>query len=127
MVDTGGWVATAQGLAAQVAEQAEIAVDLADAVLFVVDARVGATDEDEAVARVLRRAGKPVVLVANKVDDAASEADAAVAVVARASASRSWSPPCTAAAAATCSTWRSTRCPRRRPSGWARAGRAASR
>jgi GTP-binding protein len=76
LVDTGGWVARAQGLAAQVAEQAEIAVGLADAVLFVVDARVGATDEDEAVARVLRRSGKPVVLVANKVDDARSEADA---------------------------------------------------
>src|ERR1700744_1147027 len=76
LVDTGGWVAKAQGLGAQVAEQAEIAVALADAVLFVVDARVGATDEDEAVARVLRRAGKPVVLVANKVDDAKSEADA---------------------------------------------------
>jgi len=76
LVDTGGWVARAEGLAAQVAEQAEIAVGLADAVLFVVDARVGATDEDEAVARVLRRAGKPVVLVANKVDDAKSEADA---------------------------------------------------
>src|SRR6202034_357656 len=73
LVDTGGWVAKAQGLAAQVAEQAEIAVGLADAVLFVVDARVGATDEDEAVARVLRRAGKPVVLVANKVDDARGE------------------------------------------------------
>jgi len=76
LVDTGGWLARAQGLAAQVAEQAEIAVGLADAVLFVVDARVGATDEDEAVARVLRRSGKPVVLVANKVDDAKSEADA---------------------------------------------------
>jgi len=76
LVDTGGWVARAEGLAAQVAEQAEIAVGLADAVLFVVDARVGATDEDEAVARVLRRAGKPVVLVANKVDDAKSESDA---------------------------------------------------
>jgi len=77
LVDTGGWVARAQGLSAQVAEQAKIAVDLADAVLFVVDARVGATDEDEAVANVLRRSGKPVVLAANKVDDARSEADAA--------------------------------------------------
>ncbi len=76
LVDTGGWAARAQGLAAQVAEQAMIAVGLADAVLFVVDARVGATDEDEAVARVLRRAGKPVVLIANKVDDARNEADA---------------------------------------------------
>ena len=76
LVDTGGWLARAQGLAAQVAEQAEIAVGLADAILFVVDARVGATDEDEAVARVLRRSGKPVVLAANKVDDAKSESDA---------------------------------------------------
>jgi len=77
VVDTGGWEARAQGLSAQVAEQAKIAVDMADAVLFVVDARVGATDEDEAVANVLRRSGKPVVLAANKVDDAKNEADAA--------------------------------------------------
>src|SRR5262249_21309342 len=59
LVDTGGWVARAQGLAAQVAEQAEIAVGLADAVLFVVDARVGATDEDEAGAPGLPRGGQP--------------------------------------------------------------------
>jgi GTPase len=77
LLDTGGWEARAQGLAAQVAGQARIAVEMADAVLFVVDARVGATDEDEAVANVLRRSGKPVVLAANKVDDARSEADAA--------------------------------------------------
>lgn len=76
LLDTGGWEARARGLAAQVAEQAKIAVEMADAVLFVVDARVGATDEDEAVANVLRRSGKPVVLAANKVDDAKSEADA---------------------------------------------------
>ena len=76
LVDTGGWEARAQGLSAQIAEQAKMAVELADAVLFVVDARVGATDEDEAVARVLRRAGKPVILAANKVDDQKSEADA---------------------------------------------------
>src|SRR6201986_4425263 len=76
LVDTGGWLARAQGLAAQVAEQAEIAGGLGAGVLFVVDPRVGATDEDEAVARVLRRAGKPVVLVANKVDDAKNESDA---------------------------------------------------
>jgi GTP-binding protein len=76
VVDTGGWEAGARGLAAQVAEQAKIAVGLADAVLFVVDARVGATDEDEAVANVLRRSGKPIVLAANKVDDSKSESDA---------------------------------------------------
>jgi GTPase len=77
LLDTGGWEARARGLAAQVADQARIAVEMADAVLFVVDARIGATDEDEAVANVLRRSGKPVVLAANKVDDAKNEADAA--------------------------------------------------
>ena len=76
VVDTGGWDPDARGMAERIRAQAEIAVGLADAVLFVVDARVGATDEDEAVARVLRRAGKPVVLVANKVDDAKNESDA---------------------------------------------------
>jgi GTP-binding protein len=76
LLDTGGWEARARGLSAQVAEQARAAVEMADAVLFVVDARVGATDEDEAVANVLRRSGKPVVVAANKVDDARSEADA---------------------------------------------------
>jgi GTPase len=76
LLDTGGWEARARGLSAQIAEQAKAAVGMADAVLFVVDARVGATDEDEAVAAVLRRAGKPVVLAANKVDDAKSESDA---------------------------------------------------
>ncbi len=77
VVDTGGWEHDAKGLAAQVAGQAEVAISLADAVLFVVDATVGPTDTDEAVVRVLRRAGKPVVLVANKVDNAKTEADAA--------------------------------------------------
>jgi GTPase len=78
VVDTGGWEQDARGLAAQVAAQAEIAIATADAVLFVVDATVGPTDTDEAVVRVLRKAGKPVVLVANKVDDAKTEADAAM-------------------------------------------------
>ncbi len=78
MVDTGGWEVDASGIHLRVAEQAEIAVGLADAVLFVVDATVGATDTDEAVVRLLRRSGKPVVLVANKVDDQRTEADAAM-------------------------------------------------
>lgn len=77
LVDTGGWASDASGMAAQIAEQAEIAIQLADAVLFVVDATVGTTDEDEAVVQVLRRSRKPVVLVANKVDDQRGEADAA--------------------------------------------------
>jgi GTP-binding protein len=77
VVDTGGWEQDAKGLQAQVAAQAEVAIAAADAVLFVVDATVGPTDTDEAVVRVLRRAGKPVVLVANKVDNTKTEADAA--------------------------------------------------
>jgi GTP-binding protein len=77
VVDTGGWEQDARGLGAQVAAQAEVAIEAADAVLFVVDAMVGPTDTDEAVVRVLRRAGKPVVLVANKVDGEKAEAEAA--------------------------------------------------
>jgi GTP-binding protein len=77
VMDTGGWEVDVAGLDKRVAEQAEIAVELADAVLFVVDATVGLTDTDEAFVRVLRRSKKPVVLVANKVDNPQLEAEAA--------------------------------------------------
>jgi len=77
IVDTGGWEPDAKGINASVAAQAEVAVDLADAVLFVVDATVGATSTDEHVVRMLRATKKPVILVANKVDDVRQEADAA--------------------------------------------------
>ncbi len=77
LVDTGGWAPDAKGMAAQVTEQAELAVAAADAVVFVVDARVGTQDIDEAVVKVLRRSGKPVLLAANKVDDQRTEAEAA--------------------------------------------------
>jgi GTP-binding protein len=76
VVDTGGWDPDARGLAASIRAQAEVAVTLADAVLFVVDATVGITDDDEAVVRILRKSGKPVVLAANKVDDQRTEAEA---------------------------------------------------
>jgi GTP-binding protein len=76
VVDTGGWDPEATGLAERIAAQAEVAVNVADAVMFVVDATVGITDTDEAVVRVLRRSGKPVVLAANKVDDLRAEAEA---------------------------------------------------
>jgi GTPase len=76
LVDTGGWAPDAKGMAARVTEQAELAVAAADAVVFVVDATVGPQDIDEAVVRVLRRSGKPVILAANKVDDQRTEADA---------------------------------------------------
>ncbi len=80
LVDTGGWEPAIEGsesLAARVAAQARVAVDAADAVLFVVDATVGVTDADEAVANVLRRSGKPVVVAANKVDDTKAESEVA--------------------------------------------------
>ncbi len=78
LVDTGGWAPDAQGLAAQIAEQAELAIAAADAVIFVVDATVGTQDIDHAVVQVLRRSRKPVVLAANKVDDQRSESEAAL-------------------------------------------------
>jgi GTP-binding protein len=69
VVDTGGWEPGASGLQGAVAAQAELAMSTSDAVLLVVDASVGATTTDEAVARVLRRSKRPVLLAANKVDD----------------------------------------------------------
>lgn len=76
VVDTGGWEADAKGMDRLVAEQAERAVDVADVVVLVVDAVVGATAADEAIVKMLRRKGRPVLLVANKVDGPSLEADA---------------------------------------------------
>ncbi|MBY6352287.1 ribosome biogenesis GTPase Der [Rhodococcoides corynebacterioides] len=75
--DTGGWEPDAKGMQQSVARQAEQAMQTADAILLVVDAVVGATATDEAVARVLRRSKTPVILVANKVDDERVESEAA--------------------------------------------------
>jgi GTP-binding protein len=77
VVDTGGWEPSAKGLQGEVAAQAEVAMSTADAVLLVVDSVVGATATDEAVARVLRRSKRPVILAANKVDDERRLADVA--------------------------------------------------
>jgi GTPase len=69
LVDTGGIMPGPKGeLEAAVRHQAEVAIDEADLVLFVLDARAGVTGQDEEVADLLRRAGRPVLLVANKVD-----------------------------------------------------------
>jgi GTP-binding protein len=76
LVDTGGWEPDAKGIDASVAAQAEVAIELSDAVLFVVDANVGATKTDEHVVRLLRKTKKPVYLIANKVDDARQEPNA---------------------------------------------------
>ncbi|MFI6151870.1 ribosome biogenesis GTPase Der [Kitasatospora sp. NPDC051170] len=77
VVDTGGWEIDVLGIDALVAAQAELGIEQADAVLFVVDATVGATDTDEALIKLIRRAGKPTVLCANKVDGPSTEAEAA--------------------------------------------------
>ncbi len=68
LLDTGGWSAGGDALEVKVSAQAEQAVSQADAVLFVVDALVGVTVDDEQVAKVLHAADVPVLVVANKVD-----------------------------------------------------------
>ncbi|MFD8600414.1 ribosome biogenesis GTPase Der [Kitasatospora sp. NPDC059646] len=77
VLDTGGWEIDVLGIDAMVAAQAELGIEQADAVLFVVDATVGATDTDDALVKLIRRSGKPVVLCANKVDGPSTEAEAA--------------------------------------------------
>jgi GTPase len=76
VVDTGGWAPDAKDRAAAIARQAEVAVKTADVVLFVVDTMVGPTDVDEAAVRMLRASRKPVILVANKADNANIELEA---------------------------------------------------
>ncbi len=76
LVDTGGWLAAGGGLERAVSSQAERAVAEADAVLFVVDATVGITEEDARVARMLRAAPVAVLVVVNKVDGDSREPDA---------------------------------------------------
>ena len=80
LVDTGGWQ-TGGGdvpegaLDAQVSRQAERAIAEADVIVLVLDTTVGITEEDDRVADLLRRSGRPVLVAANKVDDATREAD----------------------------------------------------
>jgi GTP-binding protein len=77
VVDTGGWEPSAEGLQAAVAAQAERAMMTTDAVLVVIDGSVGATATEEAMAKVLRRSRRPVILAVNKVDDERAVSDAA--------------------------------------------------
>ena len=69
VVDTGGWMPGGSDLEAKVSRQVESAVKSANVVLFVVDASVGMTDDDEAIADWLRRAHFDVLVVANKADN----------------------------------------------------------
>jgi GTPase len=73
LVDTGGWMVGGSDLDAKVSQQVERAIAEADVVLFVVDVTTGVTEEDSRVAELLRRCGKPALLVANKVDDVSRE------------------------------------------------------
>ena len=69
MIDTGGIEPDSKDvILSQMREQAQIAIDTADVILFLTDVRQGLTDADSKVADMLRRSGKPVVLVVNKVD-----------------------------------------------------------
>ena len=69
IVDTGGLEPGARGLEALVAEQAQVAIETADVIVLVVDASVGPVEDDLVVAERLRSTEKPVIVVANKVDD----------------------------------------------------------
>jgi GTPase len=73
IMDTGGWLASGNALDFKVSAQAEKALSEADVILMVVDVTTGVTDEDLSAAKVIRRAGPPVRLVVNKVDDANRE------------------------------------------------------
>ena len=77
LVDTGGVdVADPSPLTQQVAEQARRAIAEADLVLFVVDTRAGITPGDEELAAILRHSRKPIFLIANKIDEPGTEAEA---------------------------------------------------
>ncbi|MBG7605484.1 MAG: ribosome biogenesis GTPase Der [Actinobacteria bacterium] len=69
VVDTGGWMPSGDALDIKVSKQVEAAVQEADVVLFLVDASVGLTDDDQAIANWIRRSGTEVVVVANKADN----------------------------------------------------------
>lgn len=75
MIDTGGIEISDQPLLTQIRQQAEIAIDEADVIIFVADVENGVTDADEQVARILYRSNKPVVLAINKVDNPERRSD----------------------------------------------------
>jgi GTP-binding protein len=68
VIDTGGLIEHASGLDAQMQKQAERAIEEADRLIFVADARTGLTAQDQFVARAMRRSGKPVFLAVNKAE-----------------------------------------------------------
>ena len=77
LVDTGGWEADTKGIDSAVADQVQVAIQLSDVILFVVDAHTGMTSTDERLVSMLRKSGKPVIVVVNKVDTQREESEAA--------------------------------------------------
>lgn len=75
LIDTGGWEVKPEGISEKITAGAEAAIREADLVMFVVDAQVGALDEDQSLVDLLRKSGKKVILVGNKIDNAEDEAD----------------------------------------------------
>ena len=75
LIDTGGIDIGDEPFLTQITEQAEIAIEEADVIIFVVSVKEGVTDADENVARILYRTDKPVVLAVNKVDNPELRAD----------------------------------------------------
>lgn len=75
LVDTGGWMPGGSALDSKVSRQVEAAARAADIVIFLVDAAVGLNDDDESIAAWLRTTGRPILLVANKVDGPNAETD----------------------------------------------------
>jgi len=75
LIDTGGWEVKPEGISEKITAGAEAAIKESDLVMFVVDAQVGALDEDQSLVDLLRKSGKKVILVANKIDNAEDESD----------------------------------------------------
>ena len=75
LVDTGGWEVKPEGISEKITAGAEAAIAEADLIMFVIDAQIGALDEDQSLVALLRKSNKKVILVANKIDNAADESD----------------------------------------------------
>jgi GTP-binding protein len=78
LIDTGGVdVADETPITRSIVDQARTAVEAADLILFIVDARAGITPGDEEIAELLRASNKPVLVIANKIDDPSRDSEAA--------------------------------------------------
>jgi GTPase len=75
LIDTGGWEVKPEGISEKITAGSEAAIAESDLVMFVVDAQVGALDEDQSLVDLLRKSGKKVILVGNKIDNAEDESD----------------------------------------------------